>query len=241
MRDSDREHTRARVDLAAAYRLADQHGLNEGISNHFTARVGDDRFLVVPHGLLWRHVTASALLLVNGDGEVLDGDGDLEPSALYIHSRILRARPEAVCVMHTHQPYTTALTVLRDGRLLPVHQNSLRFHQRIAYETSYHGAADRADEGERLAAALAGKDVLFHAHHGVIVVGPSIAKAYDDLYFLERAAMVQVIAQSTGQPLAFIPDEVAEGYVSETRPNNLGKQAEQHFAAQVLPVGWPGA
>lgn len=225
------ELRRARVDLAAAYRLADRHGLNEGISNHFTARAGEDRLFVIPHGLLWREVTSSRLLLVNGSGEVLEGEGEVEPSALFIHSRILRARPDARCVLHTHQPYATALTLLRDGRLLPVSQNSLRFHGRTAYYDAYHGAADHAEEGERLARALGDKDVLFHAHHGVVVVGPTLAKAYDDLYFLERAAMVQVLAQSTGKPLRFIPDDVAEGYASESRPNNLAKQAEDHFAA----------
>jgi ribulose-5-phosphate 4-epimerase/fuculose-1-phosphate aldolase len=220
-----------RDDLAAAYRLAHIHGLNEGISNHFTARVSEDRFLVIPHGLLWCEVTSTSLLLVNGSGEVIEGAGEVEPSALFIHSRILRARPDAACVMHTHQPYATALTVLKDGRLLPVHQNSLRFHDRIAYESDYQGAADVPDEGERLARALGDKDVLFHGHHGVIVVAPTIAKAFDDLYFLERAAMVQILAQSTGGALEMIPDGVAEGYVSETRPNNLTKQANEHFAA----------
>lgn len=225
-RDSDR----ARVELAAAYRLAERYGLNEGISNHFTLRV-DGGFLVIPHGLHWSEVTASRLLLVDPEGRVLEGKGEVEPSAFFIHSRILRARPDASCVMHTHQPYVTALTLIDKGRLLPVSQNALRFHGRIAYDDAYHGAADRAEEGERLARALSEKDVLFHAHHGVVVVGPSVAKAFDDLYFLERAAMVQVLAQSTGQALRFIPDEVAEGYVSASRPNNLRKQAEEHFAA----------
>jgi ribulose-5-phosphate 4-epimerase/fuculose-1-phosphate aldolase len=221
---------RERIELAAAYRLADRHGLNEGISNHFTARAGD-AFLVIPHGLHWSEVTASRLLLVDQKGAILEGEGEVEPSAFFIHSRILRARPDARCVMHTHQPYVTALTLIENGRLLPVSQNALRFHGRIAYDDVYHGAADRGEEGERLAQALAEKDILFHAHHGVVVVGPSIAKAFDDLYFLERAALVQVLAQSTGQPLRFIPDDVAEGYVSPTRPNHLKKQAEEHFAA----------
>jgi ribulose-5-phosphate 4-epimerase/fuculose-1-phosphate aldolase len=225
-----RESDRARIELAAAYRLAERFGLNEGISNHFTHRVGD-AFLVIPHGLHWSEVTASRLLLVDGEGRILEGEGDVEPSALFIHSRILRARPDASCVMHTHQPYATTITLIDNGRLLPVSQNSLRFHRRIAYYDGYHGAADRAEEGEALARALAEKDILFHAHHGVVVVAKSVAKALDDLYFLERAAMVQVLAQSTGQPLRFIPDEVAEGYVSESRPNNLKKQAEDFFAA----------
>lgn len=230
MRSGDSTVMAARVELAAAYRLAVRLGLHEGISNHFTSRVGEN-FLLIPHGLHWSEVTASRLLLVDPSGTVAEGEGEVEPSAFFIHSRVLHARPDATCVLHTHQPYATALTLLDNGRLLPVSQNSLRFHRRVAYDDSYHGAADHAEEGDRLARVLGGKDVLFHAHHGVVVVGASVAKALDDLYFLERAAMVQVIAQSTGQPLRFIPDEVAQGYVRPDRPNNLAKQARDHFAA----------
>ena len=222
-----------RIDLAAAYRLAERFGLNEGISNHFTARVPGERdqFLVIPHGLYWSEVRASDLLVVDGEGRILEGDGEVEPSALFIHSRILRARSDAACVLHTHQTYATTITVLDSGRLLPISQNALRFHGRVAYDDVYGGAADHAQEGERLAQALGDKAVLFHAHHGVIVVGESIARGFDDLYFLERAAQVQVLAQSTGEKLRFIPDEIAEGYVSPSRPNNLGKQAKDHFRA----------
>ncbi len=225
-----RETRRIRIELAAAYRLAARFDLNEGISNHFTARVGEN-FLVIPHGLHFREVTASRLLLVDPDGKVQKGKGEVEPSALFIHSRLLRARPDAHAVLHTHQPYSTALTLLENGRLAPASQNALRFHGRIAYDDSYRGAADHAEEGERLATALGARDVLFLAHHGVLVVGPSVAKAFDDLYFLERAAMVQLLAQSTGKPLRAIPDEIAQGYVLEDRPNNLAKQAREHFEA----------
>lgn len=221
---------RVRVELAAAYRLAARFGLNEGISNHFTARAGDN-FLVIPHGVHFREITASGLLLVDREGRVQKGRGEIESSAFFIHSTILRARPDAHAVFHTHQPYSTALTLLENGRLLPASQNALRFHERIAYDDRYQGAADHAAEGERLASVLAGRDILFLAHHGVVVVGPTVAKAFDDLYFLERAAMVQVLAQSTGGRLRSIGDDVARGYVRPDRPNDLGKQAQKHFEA----------
>ena len=225
--------TNVRRELAAAYRLAERFGLNEGISNHFTARLpGEtDRFLVIPHGTHWSEVRASRLLVVNGDGEVLEGEGEIEPSALYIHSRILRARPSSACVLHTHQTYATTLCVVEGGRLMPSSQNALRFHDRVSYDDSYGGAADHAAEGERLAGVLATNDILFHASHGVIVAGESIERGFDDLYFLERACQVQVLAQATGQELRRIPREIAERYVSEARPNNLRKQAREHFAA----------
>ncbi|MGH9337630.1 MAG: class II aldolase/adducin family protein, partial [Vicinamibacteria bacterium] len=137
----NKERRRVRIELAAAYRLAERFGFNEGISNHFTARIGED-FLVIPHGLHWSEVTASRLLLVDSQGRVRKGKGEVEPSAFFIHSRVLGARSDAHCVMHTHQPYTTAITLIENGRLLPVSQNSLRFHGRVAYDDTYHGAAD---------------------------------------------------------------------------------------------------
>jgi ribulose-5-phosphate 4-epimerase/fuculose-1-phosphate aldolase len=225
-----KESRRVRIELAAAYRLAARFGLNEGISNHFTARAGEN-FLVIPHGLHFREVTASRLLLVDREGQVQKAKGEIESSAFFIHSRILNARSDAQAVLHTHQPYTTALTLLENGRLLPASQNALRFHERIAYDDLYQGAADHVQEGDRLASVLAGRDVLFLAHHGVVVVGPSVAKAFDDLYFLERAAMVQVLALSTGGRLRSVGDDVARGYVREDRPNDLGKQARRHFEA----------
>ena len=120
---------------------------------------------------------------------------------------------------------------LSAGRLLPASQNALRFHERIAYDDSYQGAADHVKEGERLASVLEKRDVLLLAQHGVVVAGPSVAKAFDDLYFLERAAKVQVLAQATGGRLRSILDDVARGYVRADRPNNLAKQAREHFAA----------
>jgi ribulose-5-phosphate 4-epimerase/fuculose-1-phosphate aldolase len=120
---------------------------------------------------------------------------------------------------------------LDGGRLLPVSQIALRFHSRIAYCPVYSGAADNAAEGERLAKALGDKSILFHAHHGVIVAGVSVARAFDDLYFLERASQIQLLAQATGEKLRLIPDDVAERYASAARPNNLAKQAISHFAA----------
>ena len=227
------EQDEVRHDLAAAYRLADRFGLNEGISNHFTARHpgAENQFFVAPHGLHWSQVRPERLLTVDASGAVLDGAGVVEPSALFIHSRMLDARRDAACVLHTHQTYTTAITVLQSGRLLPISQNALRFHDRIAYDDRYDGAADHAAEGERLAAAIGMRDVLFHANHGVIVVAESIARGFDDLYFLERASQVQILAQSTGERLRYVPDAVAERYVDLSRANNLRIQATAHFTA----------
>jgi ribulose-5-phosphate 4-epimerase/fuculose-1-phosphate aldolase len=226
-----------RVDLAAALRWADRLGLSEGIANHFSVAVPDqdgvprgDRFLVNPWGLHWSEITASSLALCDADGNVLEGDCEVERSAFCIHSRIHLAVPQAAAVLHTHMPYATALACLEGGRLEMAEQNALRFHDRIAYDDDYGGLAFGVDEGDRMAAKMGNRGVLFLANHGVIMTGNSIAMAFDDLYYLERAAMFQVLARSTGGRLKVLPDAV----VSRTYDQMVDCRedyAERHFAA----------
>jgi ribulose-5-phosphate 4-epimerase/fuculose-1-phosphate aldolase len=185
--------------------------LHEGVCNHFSVRLpgAHDRLLINPQGLHWSEITAGDLLVVAADGRVIEGRHAVEPTAVCIHCAIHRALPDASCVMHTHMPYATALTVLEDARLEWISQNALRFHGRVAYEDAYNGLALDEREGSRLAAKLHAADVLFLANHGVIVRGPSVAQAFDDLYYLERACMLQVTAQSTGKHLRIVPQEIA--------------------------------
>jgi ribulose-5-phosphate 4-epimerase/fuculose-1-phosphate aldolase len=201
----------ARLELACALRWAARYGLHEGVCNHFSVRLpgAHDRFLINPQGLHWSEISAGDLLVVAADGRVVEGRHALEPTAFHIHAAIHRALPDASCVMHTHMPYATALTVLEDARLKWISQNALRFHGRVAYEDAYNGLALYEHEGARLAAKLHSADVLFLANHGVIVRGPSVAHAFDDLYYLERACMLQVTAQATGKRLRIVPQEVA--------------------------------
>jgi len=201
-----------RVDLAAALRWAARLGLNEGVCNHFSLEVGEDRYLINPQGLHWSEVTAADILLIDGEGRVLEGRHALEPTAFYIHSAIHRLCPRARAVLHTHMPYATALTLVAGGRLEWCNQNALRFWGRVAYDDAYHGLALDAAEGRRIAAQLGAADVLFMASHGVTVTGPSVAWAFDDLYYLERACLHQVLAvqAAAGAPLRRVPDALAE-------------------------------
>ena len=199
-----------RTDLAAAFRCAVRFGLNEGISNHFSVALEDDTFLINPHGLHWSEITASNLLVCDAEGNVLEGDYPVEPTALFIHGQTHRAAPHAKVVLHTHMPYATALTMLEGGRIEPVEQNAIRFHNKIAYDDEYNGLALDDDEGHRIASKLGNKKVLFLANHGVVVVGLNVAEAFDDLYYLERAAMLQVLAQSTGKPYQKISSKVVD-------------------------------
>ncbi len=221
----------ARVDLAAALRLAVRFGMHEGIDNHFTLMLpgSRDRFLLHPFGLHWSEMTASKLLVVDYEGRLIEGEGEIERSAFHIHARIHRASPRAACVLHNHMPHATALSMVEDGRLEPAHQNALRFYDDIAYDDSFNGLVLNNAEGDRLAGVLGDKRVLFCGNHGVIVVGKSIAEAFDDLYFLERACQTQVLAMSTGRKLRQVGEEVAR----TTFGNNvdMGKYAALHFDA----------
>ena len=201
-----------RVDLAAALRWAARLGLNEGVCNHFSLEVASDRYLINPQGLHWSEVTAGDILLIDGAGEVLDGRHSLEPTAFFIHSWIHRLNPRARCVLHTHMPYATALALVEGGRLEWCNQNTLRFWGRVAYDDVYNGLALDAAEGERIASQLADADVLFMASHGVTVAGASVTWAFDDLYYLERACMHQVLATqaAAGRPLRRVPDAMCE-------------------------------
>jgi ribulose-5-phosphate 4-epimerase/fuculose-1-phosphate aldolase len=201
-----------RTDLTAALRWAERLGLNEGIDNHFSCAVNGDgsRFLVNPLGFHWRELKASDLVLADADRNILEGDHVVEDTAFFIHSRLHLKHPKAAAVLHTHMPYATALTVIENGRLEMISQNALQFYGRIAYMDDYDGLALDNSEGDRMAAAMGEKTVLFLGHHGVIVTAPSIHQAWNDLYFLERACMVQVLAMSTGRKLRPIPERVAQ-------------------------------
>jgi ribulose-5-phosphate 4-epimerase/fuculose-1-phosphate aldolase len=166
------------------------------------------RFLLNRYGLHWSEVTAANLLALDADGRVLAGEGEYEKTAFYIHSRIHLAHPHAACVLHTHMPYATSLTLLEGGRLEMVEQNALRFHDDIAYDDEYNGLVVDNAEGDRLARALGEKRVMFLANHGVIAVGPSVAEAFDALYYLERACRLQVLARSMGGKLKPVRPEV---------------------------------
>lgn len=206
-----------REDLAAAFHLAVANHLNEGIDNHFTVMVPgrNDQFLLSPYGLHWSEIRPDVLMVVNDKGERVRGEGFVDPSAHLIHWPIHRLRPDAQCVLHTHMPYAAALTMLEGGRLIMSHQNALRFYGKLAYDDDYNGLVFDDTEGDRMAKAMGDASVLFLAHHGVIVVGRTVAEAFHRLYFLERACMTQFIALSAGRPLRIVPDDEAARAVQQ--------------------------
>jgi ribulose-5-phosphate 4-epimerase/fuculose-1-phosphate aldolase len=196
-------HIDERRDLAAVFRGTAMFGGQAGVCNHFSLRVSADplRFLLNPWGMYFSEARASDLMLVDEHGRSEgDAPGDAGFAAFNIHSRIHALHPHAHCVLHTHMPCATAITMLEGGRLEPASQEALRFAGDVAYDDSYNGLAHGGEEGERIARAMGDKRVLFLAHHGVIVVGPTVAQAFDHLYYLERAAELQVKAMSCNRP-----------------------------------------
>lgn len=209
----------ARVDLAAALRMAARLGLEEGICNHFSAMVPgrDDLFLVNPYGLAFREVTASSLLVCDFHGNVLEGDGTPEATAFYIHARLHKQAPRARAAFHTHMPYATALSMVEGEPLAWAGQSALKFYGRTVVDDAYNGLALDEREGDRIAAAMGDADIVFMRNHGVMVTGPTIAEAWDDLYYLERAAEVQVKALSTGRRLIPVPPDIAARTAAQMR------------------------
>lgn len=199
----------ARIDLAAAHRLAVLDELEEGIDNHFTVTVPghQDRFLVLPFGLHWSEARASDMIVFDESGKTLEGDGVVERSALCIHAPIHRITGARV-VLHTHQTWALALNMLENNRLIPASQTSLLFHNRIAYDDTYAGTADSLAEGERLAQVMGDNRVMFMKNHGVLVVGENVAQAYRRIHMLERVCRTQLLAMGCGHALHPIPDDV---------------------------------
>ncbi len=209
----DNNATQARIDLAAAFRWAVRLNMHEATANHFSLAVAEDnkQFLLNPRGRHFSRVRASELLLLDADNpNTITGEHAPDATAWYLHAHLHQHLPQARCILHTHMPYTTTLACLQNFEFLMLDQNACRFYGRIAYDRDYNGMALDDREGERVAELLGtDKSVLFMGNHGVIVVGPSVAEAFDELYYLERAAQVQIMALSTRQPLAIIPDAVA--------------------------------
>ena len=235
----------AKVHLAAALRLAVRDELDEGIDNHFTMMVPGytDRFMILPFGMHWSEARASDIAIFNEQGEVLEGTGRIERSALCIHAPVHRITGARV-VLHTHQTWALALNMLKDNRLLPASQTAAFFCGTTAYDDTYTGLADAMNEGERLSHMIGDKQVLFMKSHGVLVVGDTVAEAYKRLYRLERVCRAQVLAMSTGKEIALLPDDVVHA-VNNPAPGNSHSREERddlYFAAmmRVLDRESPG-
>lgn len=220
-----------RLDLAVAHRWAARWRWNEGVVNHFTALVPGyrDRFYAIPYGIHWEEVNARDFCVIGLDGEVLDGDGEIELTSLLIHGAMHRDVPQANVVLHTHQPHITAFTCLEDQTLEMCSQHMLHFPGRIAYLNSY-GLATERSIGDLIRDALQDKDILLMANHGVTVCAPTVSQAFDDLYTLDRACELQLHAMASGRKLRIIDPADVAGMAAAARAKGI-EEGDQHFRA----------
>ena len=205
----------AKVQLAAAHRMATLHDLEEGIDNHFTVTVPgrNDQYLVLPFGRHWSEARASEMFVFDESGRTIEGEGKVELSARCIHAPIHRITGRRV-VMHTHQTWALALNMLKDNRVVPASQTAAFYCDLIAYDDDYQGTADTLEEGERLARLMGGKKIVFLKNHGILVAADTIAQAYKYLYKMERVCRAQVLALSTGRELNVLSRKVVDAVLA---------------------------
>jgi ribulose-5-phosphate 4-epimerase/fuculose-1-phosphate aldolase len=222
-----------RVELAALYRLVALHGWDDLIFTHISARLPGPghEFLINPYGVYFGEMTASALVKIDLDGNILQPiPYHINPAGFTIHSAVHAARADAHFVMHLHTDAGVAVAAQTEG-LLPLSQHALIIRPRLAYH-DYEGIALHLDERERLVADLGAKDAMLLRNHGTLAVGASAAECWLTMYYLERACQQQVLALSAGRQGVLQAPEAAvaevEAQVSRGR-------------AQVAQLAWPGA
>ncbi len=219
-----------REDLAAAFRICDRMGWSESVGNHFSAALSPcgKTFLL---NRKWQHfgsIRPDDLLVLNADDpSAMQGPDAPDASAWTVHGTIHRMLPEARVVLHAHSPHAVALACLKDPTVLPLDNNTARFFGRVGYDLDFGGIADAEEEGVRLATAMKGNSVLVMGNHGVTVAGATVADAFEDLYFFERAAQTLILALSAGRPLSVLSDEVARNTAEGWKPYR--GMAARHF------------
>lgn len=208
-----------RVDLAACYRLAAHYRMTDLIYTHISARLPgpEHHFLINAFGLAWDEISASTLAKVTLDGDIVDDPAGLgiNRAGYVIHSAVHRARPETVCVMHTHTRDGIAVSAQEHG-LLPLSQHAMRFWDGIAYH-DYEGLALDLDEQARLVRDLGTHKAMILRNHGLLVCGASISEAFDLMYYLERACQIQISASAGGAKVRMAPPEVAAKVAGQFR------------------------
>jgi len=209
-RISDQEW-QARIKLAAAYRLVAQHGWTNLVNNHISLRVPDteDQFLINPYGLLYEQITASSLVRIDVEGNILDESPyKVNRAGFVIHSAIHMARRDLHCVMHTHTVPGQAVSALDCG-LLPLNQAAMRFYNHIGYH-AFEGIADDLDERERIVADLGPHKCLILRNHGLLTSGADVGEAFHLMFHLVRSCETQLLVLGSGQPYSVPPAEVCE-------------------------------
>lgn len=225
------EEWQARVDCAALYRLVALHGWDDMIYTHISVRVPgpDHHFLLNGYGMFFEEITASSLVKVDLDGNIVSPTPHyIFPPAFTIHSAVHAAREDAMCVIHVHTDAGVAVSAQKEG-LLPITQNACLVQHQVAYH-EYEGVALNLDERERIVRDLGDKKLMILRNHGTLALGATAADAFIGIYYLERACAQQVLALTAGRDgILMSPKEAQE----EARGQGRGLPI-------TASVAWPG-
>ena len=227
------EEWQTRLDLAACYRLVALYGWDDLVFTHITAKIpgAENEFLINPYGMMFAEITASSLVKIDLAGNKLDAENPypINPAGFTIHSAIHAARHDAACVLHLHTPNGVAVSAQKSG-VLPISQQSIFVLASLAYH-DYEGVALNEDEKPRLVADLGEKSFLMLRNHGLLTAGPTIADAFQAMYFFETACMIQIRAQAGGGELLQIPQRIIDGAQRQAKAVTRGLTGN---------LAWPG-
>jgi ribulose-5-phosphate 4-epimerase/fuculose-1-phosphate aldolase len=233
-----------RVDLAACYRLVHHYGMDDLVYNHISARVPGEEghFLINAYGMTYDEITASSLVKVDFDGNIVQDSGTgygINRAGFVIHSAVHRGRPDVACVIHTHTPAGMAVSAMACG-LQPLTQNAM-FFSGVGYH-DYEGPAVDLDEQKRLVADLGGHVAMILRNHGLLAVGATIAEAFITIYWLERACQAQVFASSNGSALIVPGMEVVKTTNERYKPGQRRSIGELEWAGllRLVERRYPG-
>jgi len=226
------EEWQMRKDLAACYNLVAHYGWDDLIFTHISARVPgpEHHFLINPYGLMFDEVSASSLVKVDLQGnKVMDSEYDINPAGFTIHSAVHEAREDALCVIHLHTREGVAVSALAEG-LQPLSQQSLFPLSGLSYH-DYEGVALNPEEKVRLVADLGQTQFMILRNHGLLTCAGNVADAFLNMFILQRACEIQLLAQSTGQPLIQVPQTIVDGI------QQAAQQVTRNAGGQ---LAWPG-
>ena len=205
-------------DLAAAFRWAAKLNMHEGVANHFSVCVpgSNEDFYVNGSGMHFSTIKASDMVLVEQRNieKLKNNPSIVDPTAINIHGTIHKKVPHAKCILHVHSKYATALSALKDPTLPPIDQNSMRFYNRVAIFSDYGGLGFE-EESNKMVTCIGNKRVMLMANHGILTIGQTVAQAFDELFYFEKACETYITALSTQKELKIVNDEVAEKTAQE--------------------------
>jgi ribulose-5-phosphate 4-epimerase/fuculose-1-phosphate aldolase len=205
-------------DLAAVFRWTARLNMHEGIANHFSVCLPDSNadFYVNGSGMHFSSIKASDLVLIeqNKIEELKKKPELVDPTAINIHGAIHKKVSHARCILHVHSKYATALSTLKDPTLQPIDQNTMRFYNRVAVFRDFGGLGFE-EESNKMAACIGNNRSMLLANHGILTTGQTVAQAFDELYYFEKACETYITALSTQKELKIVSPEVAEKTAQE--------------------------